>query len=331
MLAPGSRDPGADATAEPGPVRDGRDHAAARAALSPKGRRHHDRIPAAGPGDEASPADTAGRPQPGVLATRIAATLVHESPGWRLPRLSVLARHYRVSEIQLGKALEELASTHLITRLPDGQLRRACPADYLLPLAGQPGLRARIDLLAGELTCLSTALSRRRIREEHARMLGHQPGEPACVLRTAWAVDGEPAAVATTCVADPVAGQVTAAAEDGDLDSARAALPLLPPVLAGFAAESPEHAWSLPAELYVEMQQPSPWAARTLELPASQLAIMVCARFDDPATGQPAALTAAVLRPDLFRVIISSADPPLPGGGPAGLPASWEHVPATWA
>jgi len=58
----------------------------------------------------------------GVLADRLAATLVHHEPGWRLPRPSALARRYNVRPAQVEQAVRELAARHLIRQLPDGQL-----------------------------------------------------------------------------------------------------------------------------------------------------------------------------------------------------------------
>ena len=61
-----------------------------------------------------------------VLADRLAAALVHHEPGWRLPRLTALARRYSVSSAEIDAAIDELAARHLVRRLPDGQVYRAC-------------------------------------------------------------------------------------------------------------------------------------------------------------------------------------------------------------
>src|SRR5437764_14849348 len=74
-----------------------------------------------------------------VLADRMAAALVHHEPGWRLPRLTALARRYSVSPAQVDSAIDDLAARHLVRRLPDGQVYRASPAAYWVPLAGVPG------------------------------------------------------------------------------------------------------------------------------------------------------------------------------------------------
>src|ERR1700678_2421538 len=69
----------------------------------------------------------------GVLADRIAAALLHREPGWRLPRRSALARRYNVGMPEIDAAISELVRRSLIRRLPDGQLYRASPAEYLIP------------------------------------------------------------------------------------------------------------------------------------------------------------------------------------------------------
>ena len=78
-----------------------------------------------------------------VLADRMAAALVHREPGWRLPRRSALARRYNVSLTEIDAALGDLARRSLVRRLPDGQLYRASPADYWIPLEGAAGLGTR--------------------------------------------------------------------------------------------------------------------------------------------------------------------------------------------
>jgi hypothetical protein len=47
---------------------------------------------------------------------------------------------------------------------------------------------------------------------------------------------------------------------------------------------------------------------------------------DDPATGRPAALTLAVLRPELVRIEVQTTEVPLPGGEEGCLPAAWTAV-----
>ena len=84
-------------------------------------------------------------PAASVLADRMAAALVHHEPGWRLPRLTALARRYNVSAAQVDAAIDELAARHLVRRLPDGQVYRASPAEYRIPIEGIAGLASRVD------------------------------------------------------------------------------------------------------------------------------------------------------------------------------------------
>ena len=81
-----------------------------------------------------------------------------------------------------------------------------------------------------------------------------------------------------------------------------------------------------PAALHVEMQPPPPSIARSLRLSAGQPATKVTVRFDDPATGRPAALTVAVLRPELFRIVVQTADAPLPGGEAGSAAGAWART-----
>src|SRR6478752_17112 len=83
-----------------------------------------------------------GRPAAEVLADRLAMALVHHEPGWRLPRHTVLARRYNVSTAEIDAAISTLVGRHLVRRLPDGQVHRVSPAEYLIPLEGIPGLRS---------------------------------------------------------------------------------------------------------------------------------------------------------------------------------------------
>ena len=46
--------------------------------------------------------------------------------------------------------------------------------------------------------------------------------------------------------------------------------------------------------------------------------MMVTVRFEDLGSGQPVALTIAVLRPDMFRLVVQTPRPPLPRIGICG-------------
>jgi hypothetical protein len=61
-----------------------------------------------------------------------------------------------------------------------------------------------------------------------------------------------------------------------------------------------------PRAVHVELQPPPPSVARSLRLSAGQPAALVTVRFDDPEQDRPVALTIAVFRPDLFRIVVES-------------------------
>ena len=81
-----------------------------------------------------------------------------------------------------------------------------------------------------------------------------------------------------------------------------------------------------PAALHLEMQPPPAAVARSLRLSAGQSAAKVTVRFDDQATGRPAALTIAVLRPELFRIVVQTAEMPLPGGEAGSATGAWART-----
>jgi DNA-binding GntR family transcriptional regulator len=264
----------------------------------------------------------------GVLADRLAATLVHHEPGWRLPRHTALARRFNVSTAQIDAAVEELAARHLIRRLPDGQLYRASPAEYLIPLEGVPHLVSYVDPMGGELACRSRQISWRKVPEDIGWALGVASAESICVVRFLWTANGEPAAFSTTYLPKDLAGQFT-----GDFAGAADALSLLPltarPEMPGQEREDLVPVGQ-PSALHVEIQLPPPSVARSLRLSAGQPAAMVIVRFDDLATSRPVALTIAVLRPEKFRIVVQSAQLPLPDGGTGSFPGAWTHMVRDW-
>jgi hypothetical protein len=286
------------------------------------------------------PAAATPGPSAAVLADRIAAALVHHEPGWRLPRQSALARRYNVSPAEVDAAIGELSMRHLIRRLPDGQLYRASPAEYLISLEGAAGLASHIDPMGGEVTCRSRHVSWRRVPEDIGWSLGVPAGEPACVVRLLWTVGGEPAALATAYLARHIAGEP--ASSEAVPPAALAMLPLLARSAAGQDPDrragqpgSPDAAgqappsW-LPRALFVEMQPPPPAVARSLRLSAGQPAAMLTVRFEDPGNGRPAALTVAVLRPDLFRIVVESPEGVSASGRAGNLSGAWTHALRDW-
>src|ERR1700757_548035 len=216
-----------------------------------------------------------GRPAPAaaVLADRLAAALVHHEPGWRLPRLTALARRYSVSSAEIDVAIDELAARHLVRRLPDGQVYRASPAEYWVPLEGVFGLVSRVDPMGGHLVCTSRHTTVRRPPEDIGRSLGVAPGEPVLSVRCVWTVGGEPGALAASYLPEHVAaklgmiqagqpGEDEVAASPQELTGVPSPLSFpLPWRSAG--AEGPR-----PGAVQIEMGLPPPSAARTLRLSA---------------------------------------------------------------
>jgi DNA-binding GntR family transcriptional regulator len=243
-----------------------------------------------------------------VLADRIAAALVHREPGWRLPRRSALARRYGVSLTEIDAAIAELSRRLLVRRLPDGQLYRASPADYWIPVEGVAGLGTRLDPMGSVVTCQTRHVSRREAPQDVAWALGLPAGAPVRVVRCVWSAAGGPAAVSTA--------YLHGAPHDGS-DDDQEAYSQADPELAAFdslLAGPPAAAVSL------EMSPPQPAAARSLRLSPGQPVITVTVRFDDADTGRPAALTVVVLRPELFRVAIEGT------GAPASTPSLFVSV-----
>jgi DNA-binding GntR family transcriptional regulator len=242
----------------------------------------------------------------GVLADRLAATLVHHEPGWRLPRPSALARRYNVRPAQVEQAVRELAARHLIRQLPDGQLYRASPAEYLIPVHGLPRLGAHLDPMGGEVACRKRKISWRRVPEDIAWSLGIPPADSVCAVKCHWSVNGEPAAISTTYLTAEAAGQISGLTGDKDGPMPEFELYGLADTL---EQQTERPVLGLPAAVHVEVQPPPSSIARSLRLGAGQPAAMITVRFDDPASGLAVALTVAALRADLFRVVVdSSAD-----------------------
>ena len=232
----------------------------------------------------------------GGLADRMAAALVHREPGWRLPRRSALARRYNVSLTEIDAAISDLARRSLVRRLPDGQLYRASPADYWIPVEGARGLATRLDPMGAAITCQTRHVSRREAPQDVAWALGLSAGTPIRVVRCVWSAAGDPAAVSTAYLHE------TADDADGAVGP-EAAAELEPASFdAVLSSELPAAAVS------VEMSPPQPAVARSLRLSPGQPVIMVTVKFDDPATGNPAALTVVMLKPELFRVAVDTTE-----------------------
>ena len=226
-----------------------------------------------------------------VLADRMAAALVHREPGWRLPRRSALARRYNVSLTEIDAALGDLARRSLVRRLPDGQLYRASPADYWIPLEGAAGLGTRLDPMGGAIACQTRHVSQREAPQDVAWALHLPAGAPIRVVRCVWVSEGNPAAVSTAYMNGPLADEDTEPDQDAD---------------PGLPSFGPTRTARPAAAVSVEMSPPQPSIARSLRLSPGQPVITVTIRFDDSATGEPAGLTVVMMKPELFRVSVDS-------------------------
>jgi DNA-binding GntR family transcriptional regulator len=256
-------------------------------------------------GDRHGPAPAPGRARSAsVLAERMAAALLHHEPGWRLPRHTALARRYNVTTAEIDAAIELLAARHLLTRLPDGQIFRASPAEYRVTLEGLPGFAAQVDPMGGELACKSRSVSRRRPAEDVARALGVSPGCDVLTTRCLWTVGAEPAAYSASYLPPQMEGLA------GELASASSP-----------AVQAPRD--TRPRAFQVDFQPPGPAVARSLRLSAGESAATVTMRFEDYAQPGVIALTVAVLRPELFRIVVESPGIPTPAVSPEGQPGSW--------
>jgi DNA-binding GntR family transcriptional regulator len=247
----------------------------------------------------------------GVLADRIAAALLHHEPGWRLPRHTALARRYNVSAAEVESAIDELTDRHLLRSLPDGQEYRASPAEYRLSIEGMSGLTSHVDPMGGELAAKTRHVSKRRAPEDIGRVLGLAPGETVLVIRCLWTVGGEPAAFSGAYLPERLAGLLP--------EFAAASSPVRASPNAGHARA-----------LQMEMQPPPPSVARSLRLAVGQPATTVTVRFEDEPAGRPVALIVAVLRPDLFRIVVESRPSSLPPLSADGSPVAWTHGAEDW-
>jgi hypothetical protein len=169
------------------------------------------------------------------------------------------------------------------------------------------------------------------------------PAEQVWVVHTVWTAGDEPAAYVTTYLSADAAGAIPGIDPPGTDEagapapagtaSEPAGIPAGGEVGEAAGARAPPGGdlaalgtMGRPAALYVEMQPPPPSVARSLRLSAGQSAAKVTVRFDDRATGRPAALTVAVLRPELFRIVVQTAEMPLPADEAGSAAGTWAHT-----
>jgi hypothetical protein len=68
--------------------------------------------------------------------------------------------------------------------------------------------------------------------------------------------------------------------------------------------------------------------ARSLRLAAGELVATVTVSFEDPVAHRPVAITTAMLRPDLFRIVIQAGAGP--DGRTDGFASAWTHAATGW-
>jgi DNA-binding GntR family transcriptional regulator len=257
----------------------------------------------------------AGKSAAGVLADRMAAALVHREPGWKLPRRSALARRFSVSLAQIDVAVEELSRRSLLRKLPDGQLYRASPAEYQIPIEGLAGLSTTVDPMGSAISCQAKHVSRRQAPQDICWALGLDPGTHVRVVRCLWTSGGSPVAMSTAYVpqvpgtAAPAGTVSMPRSEEAGWIPAFDEVLSAPPAGDAEGNQEPEAglAAGRPAALNVELRPPQPSIARGLQLAPGQSAITVTIRFD--AAAAPVALTVVMLRPDFFKVSVETAAP----------------------
>ena len=211
----------------------------------------------------------------GVLADRMAAALVHREPGWKLPRRSALARRFNVSVAEIDVAVEELSRRSLLRKLPDGQLYRASPAEYQIPIEGVAGLSTTVDPMGSAIVCQAKHVSRRPAPQDICWALGLAPGAQVRVIRCLWTSGGSPVAMSTAYLPqspgsrEPAAGRVSAPQdEDGESGWLPAfdevlSTPPAGPCRRGRSGRAPANVPAgRPAALNVELCPPQPSIAR---------------------------------------------------------------------
>jgi DNA-binding GntR family transcriptional regulator len=256
-----------------------------------------DKSPPPGEASTEGPRAPAGTAE--LLADRIAAALVHREPGWRLPRRSALAKRHDVSLGEIDTAIDDLARRSLVRRLPDGQLYRASPAEHWIPIEGVGRLGTRLDPMGNTINCQTRHVSRDEPPQDVAAALGLPAGATVHIVRCVWSAAGDPVAMSTAYLHEPTADEDTSPGQDPEFPLFGSALNATP-TTAVTVEVSPLRASPSQAA-----------AAQTLRLAPGQPVITVTVRFDDSVTRALGGLTVVILRPELFRVAIDTAEAPV--------------------
>jgi hypothetical protein len=183
--------------------------------------------------------------------------------------------------------------------------------------------------MGGQIVCRSRQVSVRQAPEEISWALRVPPADPVAVVRMQWTADGEPAAFSTTYLIRDMAAPFLDPSQGSDSALGRMLLPVSVP---GAPPGEPGEVTAVgaPRAVDVEMQPPPPSVARSLRLAAGQPAALVTVRFDDPGQHRPVALTIAVFRPDLFRIVVQTGERPLGESGDGSVTGAWTHVVGDW-
>jgi hypothetical protein len=79
----------------------------------------------------------------------------------------------------------------------------------------------------------------------------------------------------------------------------------------------------------IELAPPPPSVARSLRLGAGEPVATVTVDFEDPVAHHPIALTTAMLRPDLFRIVVNAATA-TSAAGTGDLATAWTRTTPGW-
>jgi hypothetical protein len=101
------------------------------------------------------------------------------------------------------------------------------------------------------------------------------------------------------------------------------------PGLAARAGGAASPAGGRARALQVELAPPPSSAARSLRLGAGEMVATVSVSFEDPDSQRPVAITTAMLRPDLFRIVIQATAAPGPGSAD-GFASVWSQALQGW-
>jgi hypothetical protein len=80
----------------------------------------------------------------------------------------------------------------------------------------------------------------------------------------------------------------------------------------------------------IDFQAPVPSVARSLRLSAGEPAVTVTVRLEDTTQPEVSALTVAVLRPELFRIVVETRGVPARAPGLNGPSGGWTPVLEDW-